>query len=183
VDEANGSPNGLSAHRKFRGKRGPDGTYLQNDKRHLFSIGQEHLTYTPGDSRLMFEWKGWNICPLVCYDLRFPVWSRNAASNPYDLLIYVANWPAKRTNAWSTLLRARSIENQAYVVGVNRIGRDGLDLEYRGDSVALDYLGEPVCMLGSAEAEKTAHFSKTDLVHYREKFPTLADSDDFTLHC
>jgi omega-amidase len=159
----------------------PDGTLACNDKRHLFSIGKEHLAYTAGTSRLMIAWKGWKICPLICYDLRFPVWSRNLTADPYDLLIYVANWPAKRANAWNTLLRARAIENQAYVVGVNRIGRDGNDLEYRGDSAALDYLGEPALLLGSAQTEKSVSFSKKDLENYRVSFPALADADDFQI--
>ncbi|GGC04091.1 amidohydrolase [Dyadobacter sediminis] len=157
----------------------PDGTYLYNDKRHLFSFGKEHETYTPGNSRLILEWKGWKICPLVCYDLRFPVWSRNSLSHYYDLLIYIANWPAKRSHAWNTLLQARAIENQSYVIGVNRTGTDGMGLEYKGDSTALDYLGEPICMLSSAETEKVAHFSKPDLLHYRETFPALKDADTF----
>jgi omega-amidase len=159
----------------------PDGSYSQNDKRHLFSYGSEHLTYSPGKSRLVVEWKGWKICPLVCYDLRFPVWSRNTASDPYDLLIYVANWPVRRTHAWETLLKARAIENQSYVVGVNRIGVDGNGLEYRGDSVALDYLGEPLSLLGSVEVEKIVHFSKDDLIAYRHSFPALEDGDAFEL--
>ncbi|KAA6440219.1 amidohydrolase [Dyadobacter flavalbus] len=159
----------------------PDGTYLYNDKRHLFSIGKEHETYTSGNLKLILEWKGWKICPLVCYDLRFPVWSRNRMSDYYDLLIYVANWPAKRSHAWNTLLQARAIENQSYVIGVNRTGTDGNGLEYKGDSAALDYLGEPVCMLSSAETEKVAYFSKADLQNYRKAFPALEDADDFSL--
>lgn len=157
----------------------PDGTMLYNDKRHLFSIGKEHETYTPGNSKLLFSWKGWKICPLVCYDLRFPVWSRNVLSDYYDLLIYVANWPAKRRHAWNTLLQARAIENQSYVIGVNRVGVDGNGLEYKGDSVALDYLGEPVCMLASEETEKVISFSRSDLQKYREAFPALEDADHF----
>lgn len=157
----------------------PDGLLFHNDKRHLFSIGKEDLTYSPGESRLIVDWRGWKICPLVCYDLRFPVWSRNTPEDPYDLLIYVANWPAKRTHAWSTLLKARAIENQSYVAGVNRVGIDGNGLEYRGDSVALDFLGEPISMLAQNEAEKIVHFSKEDLDIYRQSFPALGDADRF----
>src|SRR5690606_24430266 len=102
----------------------PDGTYEHYDKRHLFRMAKEHHSYTPGKEKLLVELKGWNICPLVCYDLRFPVWSRNTGSQ-YDLLLYVANWPKPRANAWSTLLQARAIENLSYVVGVNRVGTDG----------------------------------------------------------
>ena len=159
----------------------PDGTYIYNDKRHLFTFGKEHETYTPGNSKQMVSWKGWKIFPLVCYDLRFPVWSRNSVSDYYDLLIYVANWPAKRSHAWKTLLQARAIENQSYVIGVNRIGTDGNGLHYKGDSVALDYMGEPIGMLSSAEAEKIVCFSKADMQNYRESFPALEDADDFKL--
>ncbi|MCE7067235.1 amidohydrolase [Dyadobacter sp. CY326] len=159
----------------------PDGSYLYNDKRHLFTFGKEDQTYTPGNAKLIIDYKGWKICPLVCYDLRFPVWSRNVAADPYDLLIYVANWPAKRAHAWNTLLKARAIENQSYVVGVNRIGVDPNGLTYQGDSVALDYLGEPLHMLQSAEAEKVVTFRKGELVSYRNAFPALADADAFQL--
>jgi omega-amidase len=161
----------------------PDGTFEQSDKRHLFRMGEENRFYTGGKTRLTFEWKGWKICPLVCYDLRFPVWSRNLQSDPYDILLYVANWPARRSHAWSTLLQARAIENQCYVIGVNRVGTDGNGLEYRGDSVALDYLGEPVAMLAGQETEKIVHISKPDLAGYRQSFPALSDADDFEIHC
>lgn len=160
----------------------PGGSFTFNDKKHLFSFGKEDLTYTPGKSRLIIDYKGWKICPLVCYDLRFPVWSRNLASDPYDLLIYVANWPARRAHAWNTLLKARAIENQSYVIGVNRIGSDPNGLDYQGDSVALDYLGEPLNMLGSAETEKIVNFNKAELAAYRIAFPALADADDFQIN-
>lgn len=160
----------------------PDGSYVFNDKKHLFSFGKEHLTYTPGKSRLVIDYKGWKICPLVCYDLRFPVWSRNLASDPYDLLIYVANWPARRAHAWNILLKARAIENQSFAVGVNRIGSDPNGLTYQGDSVALDYLGEPLSMLASAETEKIVTFNKAELSAYRVAFPALADADDFQIN-
>lgn len=161
----------------------PDGTYAQSDKRHLFRMGEENNHYTAGNTRLTIEWKGWKICPLVCYDLRFPVWSRNLQSDPYDILLYVANWPARRAHAWSALLQARAIENQCYVMGVNRVGTDGNGLEYRGDSVALDYLGEPVAMLANHETERVVHISKGDLAAYRQSFPALSDADDFDIHC
>ncbi|CAG5071700.1 Omega-amidase YafV [Dyadobacter sp. CECT 9623] len=159
----------------------PDSTLFYSDKRHLFTLGKEHLAFQPGMKRLTVDWKGWKITPLICYDLRFPVWSRNSASDPYDLLIYVANWPSKRAHAWNTLLKARAIENQCYVAGVNRIGEDGNGLKYQGDSAALDYLGEPACMLGDSDVIKIARFSKTDLKEYRTSFPVLADSDQFTI--
>lgn len=161
----------------------PDGTYAHNDKRHLFTMGEERKHYTAGNVRLTVEWRGWKLCPLVCYDLRFPVWSRNLQSNPYDILLYVANWPTRRAHAWSTLLQARAIENQCYVVGVNRVGADENGLEYRGDSAALDYLGEPMALLASQETEKIVHISKTDLAVYRHSFPALPDADDFEIHC
>ena len=124
---------------------------------------------------------GLELCPLVCYDLRFPVWSRNTKRDPYDILLYVANWPARRAHAWRTLLQARAIENQCYVIGVNRIGNDGNGLDYRGDSVALDYLGEPTAMLADQETEKIVHISKADLDAYRIGFPALLDADDFQI--
>lgn len=161
----------------------PDGTFVHSDKRHLFRMGEENRFYSAGTSRLTLEWKGWKICPLVCYDLRFPVWSRNLQSDPYDILVYVANWPARRAHAWSTLLQARAIENQCYVMGVNRVGSDGKGLEYRGDSVALDYLGEPIAMLASQEAQKIVHLSKAELTTYRQNFPALSDADEFEIHC
>ncbi|WP_353722453.1 amidohydrolase [Dyadobacter sp. 676] len=161
----------------------PDGTYAQSDKRHLFRMGEENKYYTAGNSRLTIEWKGWKICPLVCYDLRFPVWSRNIQNDAYDILLYVANWPARRAHAWSTLLQARAIENQCYVVGVNRVGTDGNGLQYRGDSVALDYLGEPLVMLTNQETEKIVHISRTELAAYRQGFPALSDADDFEIRC
>ncbi|MCF2489738.1 amidohydrolase [Dyadobacter sp. CY347] len=160
----------------------PDGSHVFNDKKHLFSFGNEHLTYTSGQSRLIINHKGWKICPLVCYDLRFPVWSRNVATDPYDILIYVANWPAKRAHAWNTLLKARAIENQSYVVGVNRVGSDANGLTYQGDSVALDYLGEPLSMLANAETEKIVSFNKADLFAYRVAFPALDDADEFQIN-
>ncbi|OJV21374.1 MAG: nitrilase family protein [Dyadobacter sp. 50-39] len=161
----------------------PDGSYVHSDKRHLFTMGEERKHYTAGKVRLTVEWRGWKLCPLVCYDLRFPVWSRNLHRDPYDILLYVANWPTRRAHAWSALLQARAIENQCYVVGVNRIGTDMNGLEYRGDSVALDYLGEPMAMLASQETEKIVHMSKTDLSVYRRSFPALPDADDFEIHC
>ncbi|CAG5012318.1 Omega-amidase YafV [Dyadobacter sp. CECT 9275] len=157
----------------------PDGRTLTADKRHLFRMGRENEVYTRGENRLIVEWKGWKICPLICYDLRFPVWSRNTASDPFDLLIYVANWPARRSYAWNTLLRARAIENQCYVAGVNRVGADATGTEHQGDSVVLDYLGEPQLLLGNKESIKVVRISKYDLQEYRKIFPAWSDADDF----
>ena len=160
----------------------PDGTYVYSDKRHLFRMGEEHGNYTPGEARKIIKWKGWNILGLVCYDLRFPVWSRNLARAPYDLLIYVASWPARRANAWNALLKARAIENQCYVIGVNRVGEDGNLINYRGDSAAHDFLGEPRLESGSAENEKIVTLSNTQLQTYRTEFPAYLDADDFIIN-
>ncbi|HEX7416425.1 MAG TPA: amidohydrolase, partial [Steroidobacteraceae bacterium] len=122
----------------------PDGRIAHYDKRHLFRMGREHEHFAGGAAPLLVEWRGWRICPLVCYDLRFPVWSRRRPALDYDLLLYVANWPAARRYAWSQLLKARAIENQAYVVGINRIGDDGQGISHAGESAVLDFLGIPL---------------------------------------
>ena len=158
----------------------PDGTYEAYDKRHLFRMGAEHEIFTAGTQQLVVGWKGWRICPLVCYDLRFPVWSRQSADNPYDLLLYVANWPAARAYAWDTLLRARAIENLSYVVGVNRVGNDGNGTEHTGGSLAVDFLGELITDLGDTESEKMVHFEKEPLEKYRKRFPAHLDADSFS---
>jgi omega-amidase len=159
----------------------PDGTWEAYDKRHLFRMGAEHGTYTAGSKRLVVEWKGWRICPLICYDLRFPVWSRQHADNPYDLLIYVANWPMARAYAWHTLLRARAIENLCYVVGVNRTGADGNGIEHAGGSLAVDFLGEVITDMGEADSEQIIHVEKKPLEKYRERFPAHLDADSFKI--
>lgn len=159
----------------------PDGSFINYDKRHLFRMGQEHEIYSAGTSRTLISWRGWNILGLVCYDLRFPVWSRNINSDPFDLLIYVANWPARRAHAWNVLLQARAIENQSYVIGVNRVGEDGNGLTYQGDSVVNDFLGEPICSLGSAEQSKIVNLSKKSLEIYRQDFPAYLDADAFQI--
>ncbi|MBK6984208.1 MAG: amidohydrolase [Bacteroidetes bacterium] len=120
----------------------PDGSYQSYDKRHLFQMGKEDVHYTAGSKKFVVEYKGWKICPLICYDLRFPVWSRNTKENTYDVLVYVANWPEVRSYPWKQLLIARAIENQAYVVGVNRIGQDGNAITHSGDSCILNPRGE-----------------------------------------
>nr|WP_319399475.1 amidohydrolase [uncultured Carboxylicivirga sp.] len=157
----------------------PDGNYLYYDKRHLFSMGGEGQHYQQGNKRLIFEYKGWKICPLVCYDLRFPVWSSN--QNEYDLLIYVANWPTPRRKVWQILLQARAIENQSYVIGVNRVGKD-VSAYYSGDSVVLDAKGNTLVECVPEEEEiKTIVINKDDLEVFRKKFPVLNDRDDFIL--
>lgn len=158
----------------------PDGSYKMYDKRHLFRMAHEHQTYTAGKQRLICEWKGWRIMPLVCYDLRFPVWSRNVALE-YDLLLYVANWPAPRAQAWKSLLVARAIENLAYTAGVNRIGTDGKGLEYAGDSGVFDFKGNQLAYCENEEKILQITLSKAELLEYREKFPAHMDADSFEI--
>ena len=164
----------------------PDGTLAHYNKRHLFRMAGEHERYAGGSERLIVEVHGWRVCPLVCYDLRFPVYSRNcfdaaAQRLDYDLLLYVANWPSPRRHAWRTLLRARAIENLAYCVGVNRVGVDGNQLPYAGDSVALDFLGEAIVELGGDAGVVTARLSAERLATHRERFPAWMDADAFAL--
>jgi omega-amidase len=164
----------------------PDGTHAQYDKRHLFRMAREHERYAGGAERLIVELNGWRICPQVCYDLRFPVWLRNgydrgAGRFDYDLLLFVANWPSARRYAWSTLLRARAIENLSYCVGLNRVGTDGNGLSYAGDSVALDFLGQPLVELGAQEQVVTTTLDPAPLAAHRERFPAWMDADAFEL--
>ncbi len=159
----------------------PDGTLTHYDKRHLFTFAGEQHTYTAGRSPLVEEWRGWRICPLICYDLRFPVWSRNPAVRPYDLLLYVANWPAVRRGPWQILLQARAIENLSYVAGVNRVGTDGNGHAYAGDSALLDMRGQYLAEAGNAVGCFTRTLSWADLQEFRQVFPALQDGDDFAL--
>jgi omega-amidase len=160
----------------------PGSDVLHYDKRHLFRMAKEHNHFTPGGAQaLTVEWRGFRICPLVCYDLRFPVYSRRRSGFEYDLLIYVASWPAVRRQAWRTLLKARAIENQAFVVGVNRIGQDGNGIHYSGDSVVHDYLGEPLAELADESAVTTVELDGDGLQAFRERFPAHLDADRFTL--
>ncbi|WP_299822325.1 amidohydrolase [uncultured Pontibacter sp.] len=158
----------------------PDGTYATYDKKHLFRMAKEHQTYTPGQERLLVELNGWNICPLVCYDLRFPVWSRNT-NNAYDLLLYVANWPKVRSQPWRILLQARAIENIAYVIGVNRIGTDGNQHPYSGDSAIIHPKGYHLLETSETEGIHTLTLSKKELEDFREAFPAHLDADNFSL--
>ncbi|RMH94501.1 amidohydrolase [Lysobacter pythonis] len=165
----------------------PDGAVAHYDKRHLFTFANEHERYAAGRARLSVEWRGWRICPLVCYDLRFPAFSRNRfdverpGAPDYDLLIYVANWPAARAYPWKTLLAARAIENVCYVAGVNRVGRDGNGLEYAGDSRVVDFLGHSVSEDGPRPLVSTTTLQWDELQAFRERFPALRDGDVFTL--
>lgn len=157
----------------------PDGQYHTYDKRHLFRMANEHQHFDMGSEKLIVEWRGWKICPMVCYDLRFPVWSRNV-DLAYDLLLYVANWPAVRVNAWDTLLEARAIENVSYSIGLNRVGNDGVGIEYNGHSAAYSPKGE---QLDFSEKEETIYieFSAENLQSFRKKFPAQLDADKFEI--
>ncbi len=158
----------------------PTGEINWYNKRHLFRMGDEHKSFAAGSQKLISNYMGWRICPLICYDLRFPVWSRN--QNNYDLLIYVANWPAARRKVWKTLLKARAIENQSYVIGVNRVGIDGMNIEYSGDSVVIDPKGIVISQLSeSTEGIGIATISLNELQQFRDKFPVHYDADDFTV--
>ena len=161
----------------------PDGSYMQYNKRHLFRMGNEHEYYTAGDQKIIIDYKGWKICPLVCYDLRFPVWSRNTKNNAYDVLIYVANWPEVRSFTWKQLLIARAIENQSYVVGVNRIGVDGNDFKHSGDSCVLNPKGESISQtIANKDVTETVTISSSYIKEFRIAFPVLMDGDDFTVN-
>jgi len=159
----------------------PGGELHHYDKRHLFRMGNEHRHFTAGRSVRCLEWRGWRVCPLVCYDLRFPVFSRRRPDLDYDLLIYVANWPAVRRYAWQQLLKARAIENLAFVAGVNRIGPDGNDVGHAGDSVMHDFLGEPLADMGSEPGVATVELDGDALRAFRERFPAHLDADPFEL--
>mgnify|MGYP003644814934 FL=1 len=158
----------------------PSGTITTYDKRHTFTLAGEHNVYTAGTEKVLFNYKGWRICPLVCYDLRFPVWARNVED--YDLLIYVANWPKVRIDAWDTLLKARAIENMTYCIGVNRVGLDGNNFEYSGHSAAYDVLGNRIDTLSeNEEAIQIVTLEKNAIKKYREKLNFLNDRDQFNL--
>jgi len=160
----------------------PNGEVNHYDKRHLFSFAKEEKYLSAGTERKIIGHNNWRIMPQVCYDLRFPVWSRNQNSNRYDMLVYVANWPAARSSAWTSLLVARAHENQCFVVGVNRIGKDGNGIEYNGNSVIISPKGEIlVSFKKGEEAMKTVVIDKTELDDFRAKFGPLDDADDFNL--
>lgn len=180
----------------------PDGEIFTYDKRHLFRMANEDKHFSAGTERLIVEYKGWKICPLVCYDLRFPVWSRNKQlsvdscqlvenkqqttsnkqQNSYDILIYIANWPEARKQPWSKLLEARAIENQCYVVGVNRVGTDGTGKTYSGNSVVVNPKGEAITTIPESENHTaTVNLSLDELNAFRKAFPVALDGDDFLL--
>lgn len=164
-----------------------DGRIAHYDKRHLFSFARENERYAPGRDRVVVAWKGWRVLLQVCYDLRFPVFSRNrfdaeqTGQADYDLALYVANWPSARAYPWKTLLRARAIENLCYVIGVNRVGTDGNGLHYSGDSAVVDFLGHPLLDAGDAEGVGTTTLQAGELLAHRERFPALRDADGFAV--
>jgi omega-amidase len=159
----------------------PDGNIGIYDKRHLFGYAGEDASFSAGNRRLIAQVKGWRICLLVCYDLRFPVWARNC-NEEYDVLVYVANWPERRSLAWKTLLQARAIENMSYVVGLNRVGKDGMDINYSGDSMVYGPLGDLLWHEGGGkEAVHTISLSYDTLQQSRAQFPFSKDADKFTL--
>jgi omega-amidase len=168
----------------------PNGQYGHYDKRHLFAFGEEDKHYSPGNKRLIASVKGWKINLLVCYDLRFPVWARQAplpsrrgdgGEVEYDVLIYVANWPERRSHAWKTLLCARAIENQCYVVGVNRTGSDANNIYYSGNSLVIDPLGQVLYHMADEEDVNTITLQKEMLEDVRTKFPFWKDADTFRI--
>lgn len=159
----------------------PNGQYGFYDKRHLFAYAEEDQHFHAGNKRLIASVKGWKINLLICYDLRFPVWARQqSGENPeYDILIYVANWPERRAEAWRSLLKARAIENQSYVIGVNRVGNDGKDIHYSGESMVIDPLGELLYTKKEAEDIFTIVLDEEHLKQIRERFPFWKDADPF----
>lgn len=157
----------------------PDGSLAHYDKRHLFRMAGEHKHYSAGEQQVVLELKGWRVRPLICYDLRFPVWSRDAGGT--DLLLYTANWPAARRQHWNRLLPARAIENLCYVAAVNRIGEDGKGFAYSGDSQVLDFQGDSLLNAGAEPGVFRVTLNGAELAAYRERFPAHLDADQFVL--
>lgn len=165
----------------------PTGKILFYNKRHLFRLAKEYDYYKAGAEQLKISYKGWKIRPFICYDLRFPVWSKNTCNEKgeysHDVMIYIANWPEIRSYAWNTLLSARAIENQSYLIGVNRIGMDGKNILYSGDSKALDFLGKPIIDIPShADSIVTVNLNYNELIEFREKFTVGFDWDKFDIY-
>jgi predicted amidohydrolase len=157
----------------------PSGEIQHYDKRHLFTLAGEDKAYTKGTQKLIVDYLGWKICPLVCYDLRFPVFSRNIED--YDLLLYVASWPKIRINAWDTLIKARAIENMSYAIGVNRVGEDYNGYQYTGHSQLVDYLGEYLIEPKATEGVFLATLDKAKMIEVRKKLDFLSDRDIFEI--
>ncbi len=160
----------------------PNGKITTYDKRHLFRMASEHQVYTQGESQVVVEYKDFKFCLQICYDLRFPVWSRRSDLKNYDCLVYVANWPAVRSDAWYSLLKARAIENLCYVLGVNRVGKDGNDNDYDGKSVVFDFKGNSIdSHIDSKEGVSIQTLIKEELEAFRTKFPADLDADSFII--
>ena len=159
-----------------------NGNTTHYDKRHLFRMADENNFYTQGKQLVDIKYKGWKLRPLICYDLRFPVWARNSAKDDgfaYDILLFVANWPQARIAAWTSLLQARAIENYAYCLGVNRVGEDEKGIIYNGQSVAFDPKGNKLYSLKNAEIIQTVVLNYEELAEYRQKFPVFLDADNY----
>ncbi len=159
----------------------PNGEYGFYDKRHLFSLSGEDKEFSQGDKKFVAQVKGWKICTQICYDLRFPVWSRQSKGAEYDVLLYVANWPERRIHAWKTLLQARAIENQCFVVAVNRVGKDGNGIDYNGESCVINPMGEVLYGKSNEEDIFSITLDKNEIVEARSRFPFLKDGDDFII--
>lgn len=158
----------------------PNGSIFIYDKKHLFSYGKEATVYSAGDRIVTIDYKGWQIRPIVCYDLRFPVWIRNTEEHPYDLVLCVANWPEARREAWISLLKARAIENMSFVAGVNRTGEDGYSLNYKGDSKVFDTLGNELSVINNYPEILQFHIDKEEQDKTRKHFNFLEDRDQFS---
>lgn len=163
----------------------PNGECSFYNKRHLFRMGNEHISFSQGKNKLLRCCHGWNVLPLVCYDLRFPVWSRNryneARGLDYDVLIYVANWPASRTEVWETLLKARALENQCYCIGINRTGSDGMGIDYAGRSMVVNYKGQVLNTVSEKQTIETITLNLPELQKFRASFPAFLDADEFEI--
>ncbi len=157
-----------------------DGNFVFYDKRHLFRMAGEHKIYSPGNKKIIVSLNGWKILPLICYDLRFPVWARGPKQD-FDLILFIANWPERRSSHWRLLLKARAVENQSYAIGVNRVGKDGLDIAYQGDSAIIDPLGTVIMQGAHKEFVHTETLSWEKLNNYRTKFPVWKDADTFKI--
>ncbi|MDP1727909.1 MAG: amidohydrolase [Bacteroidota bacterium] len=160
----------------------PDGKLTYYDKGHLFRMGEEQLHYSKGNNRIIIDYKGWKIAPFICYDLRFPVWLRRSTAYNYDLILLVANWPEKRSLHWKTLTQARAIENQSYLVAVNRVGIDGNQVNHSGDSQVIKPTGDIIFTEAHNETVKTLKLNFDDLTQYRTNFPVGMDADIFELN-
>jgi omega-amidase len=159
----------------------PNGEFGTYDKRHLFSLGGEDKEFSGGDRKFIAQVKGWKISTQICYDLRFPVWNRQSKAHDYDVLVYVANWPDKRVHAWKTLLQARAIENQCFVVAVNRVGSDGNGFSYSGESCIVSPMGKVLYSKANEEDIFTITLDKNEILEARSQFPFLADADEFVI--